>query len=131
VAVYTPYRQLKAEGVECAVIAPSMIPVKPGDGEDQPARCNKVARLDTFWRVTEVNVPEEGDERCATWCEAEGPRWKHNTHQTADQGAALAPRTTYTGTVRRWSWQYRIRLKTIKFELRLRTLYYRNGSWPF
>jgi len=115
---YTPYRQLKAEGVECAVIAPSMIPVKPGERVKTNRRdAIKLARLDRSGELTEVNVPEEGDEAMRDLVRGRGASVEAATRiKLQIKGLLLRHGLTYTGTGERWSWQYRIWLKTIKFE---------------
>jgi transposase len=115
---YSLYRQLKALGVECAVIAPSMIPVKPGERVKTNRRdAIKLARLDRAGELTEVNVPDEGDEAMRDLVRGRGASVEAATRiKLQIKGLLLRNGLTYTGTGERWSWQYRIWLKTIKFE---------------
>jgi hypothetical protein len=64
---YTPHRPLTGLGHTCAVMAPSLIPIKVGDRIKTDRRC---------WRgrTARANSPKFGFrtramKRCATWCE--------------------------------------------------------------
>lgn len=60
---YGIYRQLKAMGVDCAVVAPSLIPQKSGDRIKTDRRdAMNLARLHRSGDLTEVYVPHEEDE---------------------------------------------------------------------
>jgi transposase len=57
------YRHLKARGEECAVIAPSKIPRKPGERVKTNRRdALKLARLDRAGELEAIYVPSEEDE---------------------------------------------------------------------
>src|SRR6185437_12802599 len=60
---YGLYRQLTEMGHRCAVVAPSMIPRKPGDRVKTNRRdAMQLARLLRAGELTEVWVPDEGHE---------------------------------------------------------------------
>lgn len=60
---YGIYRQLKAQNIECAVAAPSLIPIKSGDRVKTDRRdAINLARLHRSGDLTEVYVPNEEDE---------------------------------------------------------------------
>lgn len=60
---YGIYRQLKAQRIDCAVVAPSLIPQKSGERIKTDRRDAKnLARLHRSGDLTEVYVPHEDDE---------------------------------------------------------------------
>jgi transposase len=60
---YAPYRQLSALGVPCEVIAPSLIPKRPGDHVKTDRRdARELARLYRAGLLTTVRVPTEAEE---------------------------------------------------------------------
>ncbi|WDP84578.1 MAG: IS110 family transposase [Desulfobacter sp.] len=60
---YGIYRQLKAQNIECAVIAPSLIPQKSGDMVKTDRRdAMNLARLHRSGDLTQIHVPNEEDE---------------------------------------------------------------------
>jgi transposase len=55
---YATYRQLKGMGVGCAVVAPSLIPVRPGDQVKTDRRdAEKLARLYRAGELTAIGIP--------------------------------------------------------------------------
>jgi transposase len=66
---YGLYRQIVALGHACTVVAPSLIPRKPGDRVKTNRRdAVSLARLLRAGELTAVWVPDEGHEACVTWC---------------------------------------------------------------
>jgi transposase len=60
---YALHRQLTALGIECSVVAPSLIPVRPGDKVKTDRRdALKLARLLRSGGLTPVWVPDEAHE---------------------------------------------------------------------
>jgi transposase len=60
---YAAYRQLTALGVPCEVIAPSLIPTKPGDRVKTDRRdARQLAKLYRAGMLTTVRVPTESEE---------------------------------------------------------------------
>lgn len=66
---YVLQRQLKAEGVPCQVIAPSLIPAKPGERIKTDRRdARKLAELLRAGLLTEVHPPSEEEEAVRDLC---------------------------------------------------------------
>jgi transposase len=66
---YVLQRQLEAEGVACAVVAPSLIPVKPGSQIKTDRRdARKLAELHRAGLLTEVFPPSEDEEAVRDLC---------------------------------------------------------------
>lgn len=62
-------RQIAAEGVSCVVIAPSLIPVKPGDRVKTDRRdARKLLKLFQAGMLTEVHPPNEEEESVRELC---------------------------------------------------------------
>jgi transposase len=60
---YGIYRQLKSQNIECAVVAPSLIPQKSGDRVKTDRRdAINLARLHRSGDLTQIHVPDEEDE---------------------------------------------------------------------
>lgn len=60
---YEVYRYLKSQGLECAVVAPSMIPRRPGDRIKNDRRDSlQLARLHRAGDLSPVYVPDREDE---------------------------------------------------------------------
>lgn len=60
---YTVRRQLEKMGISCEVIAPSMIPRRPGDKVKTDSRdARKIARLYRAGELTTIHVPAEAEE---------------------------------------------------------------------
>lgn len=68
---YVLQRQLTAEGIRCAVVAPSLIPVKPGQHIKTDRRdARKLAELLRAGLLTEVFAPTEDEEAVRDLCRA-------------------------------------------------------------
>jgi transposase len=66
---YTLQRELAAQGVICEVVAPSLIPVKPGERIKTDRRdARKLAQLLRAGLLTEVHAPQEADEALRDLC---------------------------------------------------------------
>jgi transposase len=66
---YGLYRQIKALGHECVVVAPSLIPKKPGDRVKTNRRdALNLAKLLRAGELTAVWVRVNGTRRCGIWC---------------------------------------------------------------
>ena len=69
---YALHRQLTKLRVECMVVAPSLIPVRPGDKVKTDRRdALKLARLLRSGDLTSVCVPDRNPRHSVTWCERE------------------------------------------------------------
>ncbi|GAA0313501.1 hypothetical protein GCM10009087_24720 [Sphingomonas oligophenolica] len=72
---YGIQRQVAAAGHSCAVVAPSLIPRRPGDRIKTDRRdAVKLARLHRAGELTSVWVPDRLTKRSATWSELGWPR---------------------------------------------------------
>ncbi len=106
---YALQRQLKALGVECQVIAPSLIPVKPGDRIKTDRRdARKLAELLRAGLLTEVHPPSTADEAVRDLCRAredaveDRVRCRHRiTHLLLRRGQAWR-RESWTQAHRKW-----------------------------
>jgi len=68
---YVLQRQLVAAGIPCAVVAPSLIPVKPGQSIKTDRRdARKLAELFRAGLLTEVHPPSEDEEAVRDLCRA-------------------------------------------------------------
>jgi transposase len=68
---YVLQRQLQALGIECRVVAPALIPVKPGERVKTDRRdARKVAELLEAGLLTEVHPPSEAEEAVRDLCRA-------------------------------------------------------------
>lgn len=66
---YALQRQIESEGVSCKIIAPSLIPRKPGDRVKTDGRdARKLAELYRAGLLTEVHVPSECEESVRDLC---------------------------------------------------------------
>ena len=106
---YALQRQLQSLGVECQVIAPSLIPVKPGDRIKTDRRdARKLAELLRAGLLTEVHPPSPADEAVRDLCRAredaveDRVRCRHRiTHLLLRRGHAWR-RESWTLVHRQW-----------------------------
>jgi transposase len=116
---YVLQRQLEAAaGVVCEVVAPSLIPVKPGERIKTDRRdARKLARLLRSEDLTAVHAPTSADEavrdlcRCREDARKDLLRARHRLDTFLLRRACL-----YTLTRRRWGQPYRAWLNSLKFE---------------
>ena len=74
---YGLHRQITALGHDCAVIAPSLIPKRPGERVKTNRRdALTLARLHRAGELTRIWVPDPGMRPCAIWCAPVRPRWR-------------------------------------------------------
>lgn len=121
VSGYDLYRQLRALGVDCVVIAPALTPRRPGERVKTDRRdAAKLVRLFRAGELTPIHVPTEAEEgvrdlvRCREDVRAEIIRWRHRTLSCLPAMAesirpvATGPSGTGSGfvtsgsTIRRW-----------------------------
>ena len=105
---YALHRQLSALGVECMVVAPSLIPSRPGDRVKTDSRdALKLARLLRSGDLTAVWVPDEAHEalrnlvRARADAKADQLRARHRLLKFLLRQAVRPP-----ATVRAWSAKY-------------------------
>jgi transposase len=114
---YVLQRQLKKEGVECIVAAPSLIPVKPGERIKTDRRdARKLAELFRAGLLTEVRPPTTDEEavrdlfRCREDAKTDLQRCRHRL------GKMLLRRGLVYRVGRAWTQRHRIWLRSIKLE---------------
>jgi transposase len=115
---YVLHRQLTALGVECQVIAPSLVPVRPGDKVKTDRRdALKLARLLRSGDLTSVWVPDEEHEalrnlvRARADAKVDELRAKHRLSKFVLRHAAQPPLG-----VRNWSKRYFQWLRALELE---------------
>lgn len=114
---YALQRQLKDLGVDCIVVAPSLIPVKPGERVKTDARdARKLAKLLRAGLLTEVHPPTAADESIRDLCRSrEDAKRDQNRHRhqlqkfVVRQGLAFAGKRAWTVKYNRW-------LRSLTFE---------------
>ena len=114
---YALQRTLKELGVDCEVIAPSLIPVKPGDRIKTDKRdARKLASLFRAGLLTEVHPPTPGEEairdlsRCREDAKQDMVRARHRL------GKMLLRRgIRWEGGKKNWSMAYMKWLRTLEF----------------
>jgi transposase len=116
---YTLQRQLEAAaGVVCEVIAPSLIPVKPGERIKTNRRdALKLARQLRADELTAVHPPTPADEAVRDLCRCrEDARKDLLRAQDRLEGFLLRRGYIYSQTRRRWGQPYRGWLNSLTFE---------------
>jgi transposase len=115
---YILQRRLRAEGVMCVVIAPSLIPVRPGSRIKTDRRdARKLGELFRAGLLTEVHPPSEEEEalrdlcRCRTDVVEDLLRARHRMSKFL-----LRRHCVFTGTVRNWGSRHMAWLRTLRFE---------------
>jgi transposase len=115
---YELYRLFLSLGIECEVIAPSLIPKKPGDRVKTDRRdALNLAKLFRSGELTPIYVPTEDDEalrdlvRAREDAKEDELRAKHQLTKFLLRHEIHPP----TG-VRKWTYKYREWLNTLKFE---------------
>lgn len=116
---YVLQRQLEAAGgVVCEVVAPSLIPVKPGERIKTDRRdARKLAKLLRSDDLTAVHPPTSADEAVRDLCRCREDARKdlHRARHRLDT-FLLRRACLYTLTRRRWGQPYRSWLNGLKFE---------------
>jgi transposase len=115
---YALQRTLKELGVDCVVIAPSLIPVKPGDHIKTDKRdARKLVGLFRAGLLTEVHPPTPGEEavrdlsRCREDAKADMVRARHRLSKMLLRRAIV-----WEGGKKNWSQEYMKWLRTLKFD---------------
>jgi transposase len=115
---YALQRTLRELGVECVVVAPSLIPVKPGERIKTDKRdARKLGELDRAGLLTEVRPPTAGEEsvrdlcRCREDAKADLLRARHRlSKMLLRRGISWQPgKSAWTQAHREW-------LRTLKFD---------------
>lgn len=116
---YGLYRLLKSFDIECEVIAPSLIPQKPGERVKTDKRdAKKLATLYRAGELTPIYVPSEDDEalrdlvRAREDVKEDELRAKHRLTKFLLRNEIHPPNGTKKWTNKYWEW-----LDSLKFEL--------------
>lgn len=120
---YQVHRDLTAQGQECSVIAPGLIPKRPGDKVKTDRRdAEKLAQLYRAGQLTEIQVPTRGDEadrdlvRAREDVLSERLRCQHRLLKFLLRHGLVWRET------RAWTLKHRAWLKALRFELPSQTL---------
>ncbi|WP_067730993.1 IS110 family RNA-guided transposase, partial [Oceanobacillus damuensis] len=115
---YGLYRLLKTMDIACEVIAPSLVPHKPGDRVKTDKRdAMKLAALYRAGELTPIYVPAEDDEalrdlgRAREDVKEDELRAKHRLTKFLLRNEIKPPKGTKKWTVKYWNW-----LDSLKFE---------------
>ena len=115
---YALQRTLQDLGLECVVVAPSLIPVKPGDRIKTDKRdARKLAEMDRAGLMTEVHPPTAGEEsvrdlcRCREDAKADQLRARHRILKLL-----LRRGITWEGGKSSWTKAHRAWLRSLSFD---------------
>jgi len=115
---YETYRWINSMGAECVVIAPSLIPKRPGDQVKTDRRdAEQLARLFRAGELTPVYVPEREDEALRELVRARESA-KEDAHRARQRILKFLLRHQIEPPVtvkRRWTKKYRVWLGQLKF----------------
>jgi transposase len=116
---YVLQRQLAQEGIQCAVIAPSLIPIKPGQSIKTDRRdARKLAELFRAGLLTEVHPPSEDEEAVRDLCRCRDDAQRDLTRARNRLAKFLLRRGRVYAIGRRptWSQKYWTWLRNQSFE---------------
>jgi transposase len=115
---YTLQRWIREAGGECAVVAPSMTPKKPGERVKTDRRdARKLGELHRAGLLTEVHPPTPEDEAVRDLCRA-----REDAHQDLVRSRhrlsklLLRRGWAWTGGKKNWSQGHRLWLRSLRFE---------------
>jgi transposase len=115
---YAPQRSLVKGGVSCQVVAPALIPVKPGERLKTDRRdAQKLGRLLRSGELTEVHPPTERDEAVRDLCRArEDAKEDRERARHRLQKFLLRRGVFYTAGRKAWTQVHRGWLRKLEFE---------------
>ena len=114
---YSLQRQLRREGVSCAVVAPSLIPVKPGERIKTDSRdAKKLAELLRAGLLTEVHPPTEDDEAVRDLCRCREDATEDRERARHRLAKLLLRRGVIYPGKKQWTRAHREWLRTVQFE---------------
>jgi transposase len=115
---YTLQRQLEAAGVSCTVVAPSLIPVKPGERIKTDRRdARKLAELFRAGLLTAVTPPTQAEEAVRDLCRAREDAVEDRLRARHRLGKFLLRRgLVWRGGKQAWSQAYRAWVRGLGFE---------------
>jgi transposase len=113
---YALQRQLRAAGVQCIVVAPSLIPVKPGERVKTDRRdARKLAEFLRAGTLTEVHPPTPEQEAARDLC-----RCREDVRQDLERSrhrmGKLLLRRALIHAGRGWTQAHRTWLRSLRFE---------------
>lgn len=116
--VYALQRQLESAGLICEVVAPSLIPVKPGERIKTDSRdAIKLAEMLRAGLLTEVHAPTEDEEAVRDRCRCREDAREDLTRARHRMSKFLLRRAcTYGLTRKAWGKLHREWLRGLKFE---------------
>ncbi len=115
---YVLPRRLRAEGVMCSVVAPSLIPVRPGSRIKTDRRdARKLGELLGAGLLTAVHPPSEEQEALRDLCRCRVDVVEDLLRARHRMSTFLLRRhCVFTGTFRNWGSRHMARLRTLRFE---------------
>jgi transposase len=127
---YALKREIEGVGVECVVVAPSLIPVKPGERiKTDPRDARKLADLLGAGLLTEVHAPSEEEEsardlcRCREQAQQDLMRSRHRLSKyLLRRGLIYVAGNAWTQRHRRW-------LRSLEFEDRNAGIVFEQYLW--
>jgi transposase len=121
---YVLYRQMEGMGIDCAVVAPSLIPKKSGERVKTDKRdALKLAALHRSGHLTAVWVPDEANEALRELLRAREVMKKDEQAYKRRIGMFLHRHgLKHPDHLKKWSSKYRQWLQALKFEHRPRQL---------
>ena len=115
---YAVQRTIRALGVSCVVVAPSLVPRKPGERVKTDRRdARKLAELLRAGLLTEVHPPTEADEAVRDLCRA-----REDAHGDLVRGRHRVSKLllrhgwTWNGGKKMWGQGHRLWLRSLRFE---------------
>jgi len=121
---YGIYRQISDSGHDCSVVAPSLIPTKPGDRVKTDRRdCESLARLHRVGELTSVWVPDQEQEAIRDLTRAREDM-KHLERQARQRLSAFLLRHShrYDSGKSKWTQAYWRWLEHVKFNHRVQQI---------
>lgn len=114
---YALQRQLVGQGVACQVVAPSLIPVKPGERIKTDRRdARKLAELLRAGLLTEVHSPTPEEEAVRDLCRCREAAKQDQLRARHRLGKYLLRRGLVYRAGRNWTERHRSWLRTLRFE---------------
>lgn len=115
---YQIHRDLTAQGQECVVIAPGLIPKRPGDKVKTDRRdAENLAQLQRAGQLTAVNVPTREDEADRDMVRAREDVLSERLRSRNRLGKFLLRHGLVWRTTKSWGVKHRAWLKALRFEL--------------
>jgi len=115
---YAVQRTVRGMGISCVVVAPSLIPRKPGERVKTDRRdARKLAELLRAGLLTEVHAPTEADEAVRDLCRA-----REDAHEDLVRGRHRVSKLllrhgwTWSGGKKAWGQGHRLWLRSLRFE---------------